>query len=779
MSTETRNPQSPAPEPAKPWTEIDSGVIRHAIPPHDLGHAELSPAGRFEAGAHASFTLTYVAGVYGIDDSGSLRVCFRFASDQGTPQFDDPTGANYCTVEASNNAVLQLRWDPKGNVRPWDRTLWIKVVKGFLREGDRIVIRFGVTDHGGPGMRLQTFCEQSFEFRVLVDPVATFNFQPLPRQPMIAIVPGPPERFVAVLPTRRRPGESFPLKLRGEDRWGNPSDRCEGRLTLEAQGPLRGLPESLELEPGPFAFEVPGLSLDAPGDASVVLRDKSGAVVAETNPVRVEDTPTVHFWGDLHGQSEETIGTGSAREYFAFARDRAFVDACGHQGNDFQITDEFWAELNRITAEFDDPGRFVALPGYEWSGNTALGGDRNVYFPEEGRTIRRSSHALIEDRTTADTDCTTAAALFEALAAAGEWDAVCFAHCGGRYADITLAHDGRFERSVEVHSSWGTFEWLLHDALRLGHRVGVVANSDGHKGRPGASYPGAGKFGAVGGLTCYQMEALSRPALLDCLRKRRHYGTTGGPGGRPVIDLKLHLGGQGTIYHDDPALSPAEGQASAQALMGDIVHLPEGDAALEVDIRTNAPVERVEIFNGERLVETVRPYAQADLGPRIRVQWEGAEYRGRFREVVWDGSARVEGNRILEARPVNFLNRDKTLEREDDQTLRWRALTTGNYGGFDAILEDAGAGTLRIDTPLVSFALPIADIGIEDRVHDASGELPRFIKVFRLPHDNPARTLAFRRDLRLGDDGDNAIYLRLTQEDGTRAWTSPIYLYRG
>ena len=33
-----------------------------------------------------------------------------------------------------------------------------------------------------------------------------------------------------------------------------------------------------------------------------------------------------------------------------------------------------------------------------------------------------------------------------------------------RYADIAMAHDGRFERSVEVHSSWGTFEWLLHDA---------------------------------------------------------------------------------------------------------------------------------------------------------------------------------------------------------------------------------------------------------------------------------------------------------------------------
>lgn len=763
---------------SRPWEEMDSGVIRRAIADSQLGHAEISPSGRFEAGSYATFTLTYTAGVFGIDDSGSLRVCFRFASDQSNPQFDDPKGPNYCTVEASNGAVLQVRWDPKANVRPWDRTLWIKVVKGYLKEGDRIVIRFGVTDHGGPGMRLQTFCEQTFEFRVLVDPIATFNFQTLPEQPMISIVPGGPERYVAVLPTRRRPGERFVLKVKGEDKWGNPSDQCDATLQLEARGAIEGLPQTLQMKPGSFAFELEGLSVADPGEVSILLRDASGVVVAETNPLIIEDTKLVHFWGDLHGQSEETIGTGSAHEYFAFARDRAFVDACGHQGNDFQITDEFWAELNRITAEFDEPGRFIALPGYEWSGNTSLGGDRNVYFPVEDRIIRRSSHALIEDQATAKYDCTTAGKLFEAFAEAGEFDVVCFAHCGGRYADIKVAHDGRFERSVEVHSSWGTFEWLLHDALDLGYRVGVVTNSDGHKGRPGASYPGAGKFGAIGGLSCYLMEELSRSTLLDCLRKRHHYGTTGGPGGRMIIDLKANFSAAGTLYHDDPKLGPAQGRSATEALMGDIVHLPDGGFNLDVSVSSNSPIERIDIFNGRELVETLRPYSEADLGARVRVLWEGAEYRGRFREVIWDGSARFSGNGIVEARPVNFLNRDKKLEQDGKDGLTWKALTTGNFGGFDVALEDAQAGVLELKTPLVSFALPVAEIGLEDRIYDASGQLPRFVKVFRLPNDNPHRSLHFTREVPLHANGDNAIYIRVTQEDGTRAWTSPIYVYR-
>ena len=73
---------------------------------HRMGHAEISPQGEFEAGSFQSFTLTYTAGYFGIDDTGSLKIVHRFASDMGRPQFNDPKGWNYTTVEASNGAVL-------------------------------------------------------------------------------------------------------------------------------------------------------------------------------------------------------------------------------------------------------------------------------------------------------------------------------------------------------------------------------------------------------------------------------------------------------------------------------------------------------------------------------------------------------------------------------------------------------------------------------------------------------------------------------------------------
>ena len=139
---------------------------------------------------------------------------------------------------------------------------------------------------------------------------------------------------------------------------------------------------------------------------------------------------------------------------------------------------------------------------------------------------------MVEGQTSTDA-IYTADKLFKALK---DEDAVVIAHVGGRYADVKYAHDGRLERAVEVHSSWGTFEWILHDAFDKGFReFSVVSHSDDHKGRPGATRPGASTFGAVGGLTCYFMPELTRDALFAALRGRHHYGTTGN---RLFLDLR-------------------------------------------------------------------------------------------------------------------------------------------------------------------------------------------------------------------------------------------------
>ncbi|MFT7491206.1 MAG: hypothetical protein ACI80S_000788, partial [Pseudohongiellaceae bacterium] len=407
--------------------------------PEKMGSAVVHPFGSFEAGSFASFTLTYTAGYFGIDDTGSIKVVHRFASDMGRPQFDNPEAPNYVTVAASNGAILHVEYDMKRNIRPWDKTIYIKVVRGFLREGDQIVINFGDRSGGSPGIRLQTFCEDTFEFRVLVDAIAVYNYVELPRQPEIKIIPGKPVLWKAIVPSERCVGESFRLSLKGEDCWGNPSNQCDQTFVLRASTAICGLPASVTFTPGKFAVVLEDLSVSQAGDLTIDLLTDDGTPVATSNPLRIKTTTQLlPFWGDLHGQSEETIGTNSARDFFSFARDCAFLDVAVHQGNDFQITTEFWYHLNELTAEFNEDMRFITFPGYEWSGNTGLGGDRNVLYLEEGQPIHRSSHALVDDLSDVDTDATDANGLFEKLT---DKDCVVFAHIGGRYADIEYSHD--------------------------------------------------------------------------------------------------------------------------------------------------------------------------------------------------------------------------------------------------------------------------------------------------------------------------------------------------
>ncbi|TCT07901.1 DUF3604 domain-containing protein [Aquabacter spiritensis] len=739
-----------------------------SIAPALAGRVEITPRGPFPAGSLQTISLTYTAGRYGIDDTGTLRVCFRFATDQGQPQFDDPSAANYVTVAASNGAVLDVRFDYKLNTRPFDRTLVIRVVKGYLREGETITVRFGDPKGGSPGYRLQTFADPFHEFQVLVDPIACGHYVRVPDQPTIAIVAGPAAAFVAVLPTRCAPGASVALGLRAEDRWGNPAD--VGGRTLRLRGSLSGLPSEATFPPGAAALRLDGLTAGAQGVVAVEVSSTEGEVLTVSNPLVIApDDGLLRLWGDLHAQSGETIGSSSAHDYLRFARDIAFLDAVGHQGNDFQITAEFWQELNDLMGAFNAPGRFITVPGYEWSGNTGLGGDRNVFFGDESGTIRRSSHALVPDRSDEATDCVDARALFSALRTSGD-DVICWAHCGGRYADIQYAHDVALERAVEVHSSWGTFEWLLADAFALGYRVGVVASSDGHKGRPGAEPPGASMFGALGGLTCFLAARFDRAALFEAMRARHHYGTTGC---RLDLDVRADLPAGSLLFRDDPALGGAEGHPAEAAIMGDIVRAPSGTARLSVAVSAASPIVALEIRDGAAVLETVRPGAEAPRGRRIVVTWAGAEYRGRFRQSIWDGGLVVEGNRILAARPINFFNPDKPL-RVEDNSVRWLSVTTGNFAGVELTLGDPEAGMLRVETPNGTLACAIADLGAAP-LEVPCGKLERRLSAYRLPDTTPCAPLTLVRDIAVGEE-ERRILVAVTLEDGHRAWSSPIYL---
>jgi len=757
-----------------PSERLVAEIFSNALPTEDAvlyGSAALEPRGTFEAHSLQTFKLTYTTGRYGLDDTGSIRIVFRFTADGGPLQTSDPAALNYVTARSSNGVALRISFDASGHQRPWYQALTVAASKGYLSEGDTIEVVLGDKSGGSAGLRLQSMCETAFAWRVLADVCATGHFVPIAESPVISIVPGDPAIWKAVLPTLRRPGETFRFSLKAEDRYGNPSDKVEARLALRPTRPVSGLPEDVAFVKGERALVVEGLSVADEGALSIEVVDSAGAVLAKSNPMIVRAGSQASCWADMHGQSGESVGINTAREYFTFARDLAFLDATSHQANDFQINGPFWAHINELAAEFHEDDRFVTLPGYEWSGNTGVGGDRNVYFRGEGRTIRRSSHALIEDRSEIHNDAPTARDLFSALQ---DEDCVVYAHIGGRPADVGYAHDPRLETAMEIHSAWGTFEWLMEDCFRQGYRVGVVANSDGHKGRPGASYPGASQFGAYGGLTCFLMNRLSRDDLFDCLRHRRHYATTGD---RICIDLAVTAEGGFERFDADPKVFEAASTKADRLQMGDIARATDHDATLSFTVHAHGPIERIEVLNAMETVATVRNPAPLASSTRLRVLWRGAMVKGRGARADWHSRARFGNCTILNTCEINAWNPDRALRREDERTVAWDSVTAGNFGAFDVWLDEGADSEIEIETNQVEARIPFREIGVEDHVIPAGG-LDLEVRLFRLPgklHGGPISA-----DIRVPVEAnrDNPLWIRVTTEDGFQAWTSPVYLFQ-
>jgi hypothetical protein len=272
------------------------------------------------------------------------------------------------------------------------------------------------------------------------------------------------------------------------------------------------------------------------------------------------------------------------------------------------------------------------------------------------------------------------------------------------------------------------------------------------------------------------MPELTRDALFEALRRRRHYGTTGT---RLFLDLHGSFAEPVTAFAEDPQLASAQATQETkvrEALMGDIIRPGSVPMQLAAEIIGTAPIERVDVLHGTRVVQTVRPYRAAELGGRLRVLWQGAEYRGRGRETHWQGGLRLDGNRFTRFAPVNFLNPERRVrETTPGRALAWSSVTTGNLAGVDLWLAEARRGTLRFETNVVAGEVDLQSLA-DDAVIFEGGGLGRRISIYRLPEEDWTRHVKVHHTVTFAGGADLPVYLRVTQSDGHQAWSSPIYL---
>jgi len=319
----------------------------------------------------------------------------------------------------------------------------------------------------------------------------------------------------------------------------------------------------------------------AEGTARIEARGPGG-IEGAANPLVVSATLPRVYWGDLHGHSGLSDGTGTPEDYYLYARDIAALDVAVLTDHDhwgmrpLSRTPELWERIRGQVQAFHEPGRFVTLLGYEWT--SWIQGHRHVlYFEDHGQVLSSVDPAF-----------ESPLQLWDALR--GQPALTITHHTAGApiATNWEIPPDPELEPVIEISSVHGSSEApdsprvisrpvagnFARDALDRGYRLGFVGSGDSHDGHPGLAHLASPN----GGLVAILAEELTREAVLAALRARRVYATNG-----PRILLHATLDG---------------------APMGAVVG-PSPESALEVLVVAPAALERLDLVRSGEVVRTV------------------------------------------------------------------------------------------------------------------------------------------------------------------------------
>lgn len=493
------------------------------------------------AGEPGTWTFEYRAGPQGIADGGAL--VFQVPAFWGwePPQLQSPDGPGFVDVHTDAEGVrLQARVLDQSMV-------WIAIGGRALGPGEGVRLTYGA----GVGARADRYAERESAFWFAVDGDGDGVRRLVDSPVRIDVGAGPGARLVVSVPSVVEPGDLVQVRVAVLDARGNADVDWSEPVELVASAPIQ-LPQRLVLD----ERGIGRIDAEATQAGVLVIEARSGGLVGVSNPVLIRRNAEPILWGDLQIHTGRSDGTGTPRDVLTYARDVAGLDVASvtdhdHWGMRFlDATPELWAESVSVADELDDPGRFVAIPGYEWT--SWLHGHRHVLWFEPEPDLYSSM-----DPKTGDPG--------KLWAALDGHRVLTVAHhsAGGPVAtDWSFSPPPGLEPVTEVVSVHGQSEssatpGAIYDAvdgnfvvdqLRKGLKVGMIGSTDGHDGHPGLGQLNAPSSGLAGILATER----TREAVYEALRARRTYATNGV---RAI--LRFEVGGKpmGSVL---PAEGPVE-----------------------------------------------------------------------------------------------------------------------------------------------------------------------------------------------------------------------------
>ena len=162
---------------------------------------------------------------------------------------------------------------------------------------------------------------------------------------------------------------------------------------------------------------------------------------------------------------------------------------------------------------------------------------------------------------------------------------------------------------------------------------------------------------------------------------------------------------------------------------------------------------------------------------RVRVVWSGARIKGRARIARWDGHVTLRGGRIAEARGYAFDSAAEGICAQTETRVEWKSVTSGDEDGV-ILTVDAGDGAeLSFHSDITSFSVPLGELAKGPFVKQAGGGVDLQVQVEYLPRGLGRADCSFAFSDEAAAPGCHPYYVRLTQADGARAWSSPFYIH--
>ena len=575
-----------------------------------VGSVTLEGPRTVEVMSHQTWTLVYTAGKAGVGPAGGIRIAMRHLPQWTPPQTKNPQAPGYLTVTTSQNRPVKVYADYGGSRSffpqyfAWQNMVEVTVAEPGLAPGETLAVTYGDRSGGSPGIRVQPFDESHFMFKVYADPSGNGQHFPMEDSPAIEIVAAEPYRLGVIMPSDAVAGQPTWCLVRAEDRYGNPATGYRGTITWQSTDPDAQLPQRYtftESDGGVHRFE--GLTFNTAGPQTVTVDDSRFRRTG--NPVRVAAAgpEQLLLWGDLHGHTLFSDGRGTVEEYYDFAEQFSGLDFCAVSDHAFEILAEMWEHSKAVTNLRNKPGRFVTFQGYEWSGNSRVGGDHNVYFLDDDPPMYRSTSYYTPENLQMyhgpDPKLAHVTDLFAELNRLIEnKDVFCIPHYGGRQGNPTM-HDPKVQRLIEIYSEHRRSEDWAGKFLANGHRLGIMASTDNHYGNPGYGYlrPSFDWDKQEIGMAMVAVYApeRTRESIFQALYDRRTYATSGS---RIILDVRCDGQAMGSEYRT------------------------AGPPVLTVEAVGTSPIAAVQIKKNSRIVHTIHPGKTA-----VSLRWQDPDFQ--------------------------------------------------------------------------------------------------------------------------------------------------------